>query len=63
VSSTRTSYVPRPDATPEAELDTLAACYRFILDSAKKRGRFPDKSGPDGQKGPKHDPATHQHTR
>lgn len=33
---TRTSkaqivYVPRSDATPEAELDALAACYRYVL--------------------------------
>jgi hypothetical protein len=24
-------YRPRPDATPEAELDALAAAYRFVI--------------------------------
>jgi hypothetical protein len=41
------TYAPRPDALREAELTALAACYRIILDSAKKRGRLPDKSGPE----------------
>jgi hypothetical protein len=31
MSSTRIVYTPRPDTTPEAELDTLAAIYRFLL--------------------------------
>ena len=31
------SYIPRPNATPEAELSALAAAYRFILDSKKKK--------------------------
>ena len=25
------AYAPRPDATPEAEIATLAAVYRFVL--------------------------------
>jgi hypothetical protein len=29
------------------ELSALANVYAFILDGAKKRGRLPDKSGPD----------------
>jgi hypothetical protein len=41
------TFQPRPDATPEAELSALANAYAFILESAKKRGRLPDKSGPD----------------
>jgi hypothetical protein len=40
-------YSPRPEATPEAELTALANVYAFVLDSAKNRGRLPDKSGPD----------------
>jgi hypothetical protein len=32
IGSSRVTYTPRPDATPEAELDALAACYRLILD-------------------------------
>ncbi len=31
-SSPRITYTPRLDAAPEAELNTLAACFRFILD-------------------------------
>jgi hypothetical protein len=27
----RIVYAPRPGATPEAELNAVAACYRFIL--------------------------------
>jgi hypothetical protein len=53
------TYSPRPDTTPEGELDALAAVYRFILDChAKKMGR-PATSGPnDAMKGSKHDRAT-----
>jgi hypothetical protein len=40
-------YVPRPDATPEAELTALVNIYRTVL---KKRGRLLDKSGPDDAK-------------
>jgi hypothetical protein len=46
VSSTHITYSTRP----EAELTALAACYRIILDSANRRGRLPDKSGPDDEK-------------
>ncbi len=35
-------YTPHPDATPETELDTLAAVYRFILDCADTRDRTPN---------------------
>jgi hypothetical protein len=37
VNRPRITYAPRPDATPEAELDALAAVYRFILDCRAKR--------------------------
>ena len=30
-------YVPRPDATPEAELDTLASVYAFVLRCGEAR--------------------------
>jgi hypothetical protein len=40
------AYAPRPDATPEAEIATLAACYRIILDNQRKRDRQLDKDGP-----------------
>jgi hypothetical protein len=47
MSSPRTTYAARPDATPEAETSALASVYHLILDSGKKRGRLLDKSGPD----------------
>jgi hypothetical protein len=31
------TYTLRPDATPEAELDALAACYRYVLFSSQER--------------------------
>jgi hypothetical protein len=37
VSAPRITYVPRPDATQEAELNALASVYRFILDSSAKK--------------------------
>jgi hypothetical protein len=38
--NTALSYTPRPDITPDSELDALAAVYRFILfeSSANKKG-------------------------
>jgi hypothetical protein len=33
----RIAYQPREDATPEAELDALAACYRYVLFSLQER--------------------------
>jgi hypothetical protein len=42
------NYVPRQDATPESEAATLAAVYRFILDSAsKKAAAYAPSNGPD----------------
>jgi hypothetical protein len=39
MSSARIVYGPRPDATPEAELNTLAAVYGYVLfDSQVRRG-------------------------
>jgi hypothetical protein len=36
------TYMPRPDATPEAEVNMLANIYRFILDChAKKEAAEP----------------------
>jgi hypothetical protein len=43
MSSPRITYTPRPDATPEPELNVLANVYRFILDCyAKKMAPEPD---------------------
>jgi len=38
VSSLRISYKPRFDATPEAEIAALSACYRFLLDCHRQKG-------------------------
>jgi hypothetical protein len=46
----RIVYRTRDDATPEAQASALAGIYRLVLDSAKKRGRLLDKSGPDDEK-------------
>ncbi len=35
MSNSRVVYTPRPDATPEAEANALAAVYRLILASKK----------------------------
>jgi len=50
----RISYVPRPDATPEAELKALAAVYRFILvDCHAKKMAAESAPEPDGHDGTK----------
>ena len=39
MAKTAVTYSERPDATPEAELDTLAAVFRFVLfDSHASKG-------------------------
>jgi hypothetical protein len=39
MSSPRITYVARPDTTLEAELDALAAVYKFVLfDSQVRKG-------------------------
>jgi hypothetical protein len=37
MDSPRITYISRPDATPEAELDALAACYRYVLFTSQER--------------------------
>jgi hypothetical protein len=45
-ASAAISYAPRPDATPEAELFTLANVYKFVLNChSKKEATRP--GGPD----------------
>ncbi len=43
MDSTRITYRPRPDATPEGEVRALAEAYRFILQASeeKKKGARP----------------------
>jgi hypothetical protein len=50
-SNSQITYTSRSDATAEAEVNALANVYRLIIESAKKRGRFLDKSGPEDVKG------------
>ena len=39
MDSPRITYICRPDVTPQAELDALAAVYSFVLfDSQARRG-------------------------
>ena len=40
----RLTYIPLPDATPESELDALAAVYAFILDCHESR-KVADSTG------------------
>jgi hypothetical protein len=58
MSSTRITYAPRPDATPEAEIATLATVYRFILSksnaSQKAVEPAPEPDGHDEAKEWKH---------
>jgi hypothetical protein len=42
MSSARITYTPRSDATPESELDALAAIYKFVLEChARKKAADP----------------------
>ena len=53
MNSLRITYTPRPDVTPDAELNVLANVYRFILDChAKKKAAEPSPE-PDGRDGTK----------
>ena len=47
-------YRARDDATPEGELHALAACYRMILDSAKKGTATSPVSRPDDARKDRH---------
>ena len=59
MSAPRITYVPRPDATQEAELNALASVYRFILDSsAKKNAAGVTSTNGDDAKGSQHDRAS-----
>jgi hypothetical protein len=53
VSAPRITYVPRPDATQEAELNALASVYRFVLDSSAKKNAVgvTSTNGDDAERG------------
>jgi hypothetical protein len=59
VSSSRITYAPRPDATPEAELPVLAAVYKICLESHAKKNAagMTSTNGDDAMKGSKNDRA------
>ncbi len=56
----RITYVSRPADTPEAELNILSACYRFIIDCHTNKGKEAARTeGPDDAvKGSKDDRTT-----
>ena len=60
MSSPRITYTPRPDATPEGEVNALAAVYRLILDSKKA---FPESRPDDVRKDQDAHTAPQQYTR
>ena len=58
MSAPRITYVLRPDATKEAELNALASVYRFILDCREKENAAGVTStNGDDAKGSEHDRA------
>ena len=64
MSSLQTTYAARKDATPEGELNALAAVYRILLDSYanKNAGGVPSTDGDDAMKGSEHDRAFPNYT-
>ena len=59
MSESSIAYATRPDASPQAELSTLANVYKFVLDChAKKEATRP--GSPDDAKEIKDD-SRHQH--
>ena len=52
MSNPRLSYSPRPGATPEGELNALAAVYRIILENRKENATdVTSTDGDDAKKG------------
>jgi hypothetical protein len=47
VSEARITYTPRRDATPEAELNALAAAYHFILFESQSAKKAAHPGGPE----------------
>ena len=58
------TYATRQDATPEGELNALAAVYRIILDSRTNRNAagVSSTNGDDAMKGSENDRATPNYT-
>ena len=57
MSAPRVTYVPRPNATQEAQLNALACVYRFIVDCRAKNAAGVTSTDGDDAKGSKHDRA------
>ena len=63
MSAPRFTYLPRPNATQEAQLNALASIYRFILDCrAKNNAVGVTSTNGDDAKGSKHDRARQKNT-
>jgi hypothetical protein len=60
MSEQRIIYAPRPDATPEAEIATLAAVYKFVLHCHAKKEAAPESRPDDARKD--QDACTHHHS-
>lgn len=50
MDSPRIVYTPRPDATPETELATLANVYAFILQKHQEKQKGGPETAPDDAK-------------
>jgi hypothetical protein len=50
MSSTRITYAPRPDATPEAEISALAAIYKLCISSHERKEAAPESRPDDRNK-------------
>jgi hypothetical protein len=57
MSRARITYTPRGDATPESELDALAAIYKFVLEChASKKATDPTGDPNEAKEGKNLDP-------
>jgi hypothetical protein len=55
MSSPRTTYAPRQDATAEAEISVLANVYKFVLDCHAKKKAAPESRLEDEKERSVHD--------
>ena len=62
MSEPAVSYKPRSDTTPESELATLAAVYRFIINCHARKEATPTSRPDDGTK-VKEDSANEHHSK
>jgi hypothetical protein len=42
MDSPRIAYAPRPDATPESEIASLAAVYRYVVERRARKEAGPE---------------------